>query len=138
MAVDRVGGRVLTISHSIDRVRRRMHTVAEGLVTFEEVNTHLDIEEVERGLELPELFDARGATTNITAEQVRRLVARAHATAQTRPLGPTAIVTDNDHFFGMARMYAILCEHLAAPVEVFRDVTDAVDWLDRWTEHDRR
>jgi hypothetical protein len=124
----------MPISHAIDRTLGRMHTLAEGLVTFDELNTHLDIEALERGLELPELFDARGAITNVTADQVRRLVARAHATSQTRALGPTAVVTDNDHFYGMARMYAILCEHVGAPVEVFRDVEAALEWLDRWTD----
>ncbi len=112
-----------------------MLTRADGLVTFDEIARHLDIEEAERGLDLPELFDARGAITNVTADQVRRLVARAHAAAQRLPLGPTAIVTDDDYFFGMARMYAILAEHVGAPVEVFRDVEDALDWLDRWVEH---
>lgn len=111
-----------------------MHTEAEGLVTFDEISKHLDVEEAERGLELPELFDARGAITNATADQVRRLVARAHAAAQRLPLGPTAIVTDDDHFFGMARMYAILAEAVGAPVEVFRDVDAALDWLDGWVD----
>jgi hypothetical protein len=125
---------LMPISHVIDRGSNRMLTRAEGLVTFAEINAHLDVEEIERGLELPELFDARGAITNVTAEQVRRLVARAHAAAQLRPLGPTAIVTDDDHFYGMARMYAILCEHVGAPVEVFREVDPALDWLDGWTD----
>ncbi len=111
-----------------------MLTRAEGLVTFEEVKLHLDIEAVERGLELPELVDARGAMTSITTDQVRQLVARAHVTARSLPLGPTAIVTDSDHLFGMARMYAILAEPIGAPVEVFRDIDAALKWLGGWVE----
>lgn len=88
---------------------------------------------MERGFELPELFDARGAVTNVTTDEVRRLVARARAAAQRMPLGPTAIVTDSEHVFEMARMYAILAE-AGAPVEVFRELEAAVEWLDGWLD----
>jgi hypothetical protein len=106
-----------------------MFTQANGLVTFEDLNAHLDAEERERGLDLPELFDARGASTNVTPAQVRQLVSRAHTTLQERPLGPTAIVVTDDMAFGMARMYAILANRLGIVVEVFRDVESAEEWL---------
>lgn len=124
----------MPISHVLDRAGQRLLTRAEGLVTFDEIKHHLDLEAVERGLELPELVDARGATTSVTADQVRQLVARTHATGRSLPLGPTAIVTDSDHLFGMARMYAILAEPIGAPVEVFRDIDAALAWLDGWIE----
>ena len=121
----------MPITYVIDRIQQRMTTHADGLVTFDDINRHLDAEEHERALGLPELFDARGATTNITADQVRRLVRRAADTARKAPLGPTAIVADNDVAFGMARMYSILMEDVAGSVSVFRDLGSARRWLDR-------
>ena len=119
----------MPIRYVIDRIHQRMLTHAEGVVTFQDISEHLDAEERERALGLPELFDARGATTNMTAAEVRTLVQRAADTCRRIPLGPTAIVATDDVAFGMARMYAILTEELGVRVEVFRDVESANRWL---------
>jgi hypothetical protein len=119
----------MPIQYVIDTIRQRLLTRADGLVTFEDLSEHLDAEERDRALGLPELFDARGATTNLTATEVRRLVQRAAAALRHKPLGPTAIVATDDVVFGMARMYAILTEQAGAQVEVFRDVGPANRWL---------
>jgi hypothetical protein len=120
----------MPIRYVIDSIRKRVLTHADGLVTFQDLSQHLDAEERDRGLGLPELFDARGATTNLTTGQVRTLVQRAADTLGRTALGPTAIVATNDVVFGMARMYAILTEQAGARVEVFRDVESANRWLD--------
>jgi hypothetical protein len=119
----------MPIQYVIDTTRQRLLTRADGLVTFEDLSEHLDAEERDRALGLPELFDARGATTNLTATEVRALVQRAAAALRCNPLGPTAIVATDDVVFGMARMYAILTEQAGARVEVFRDVGSADRWL---------
>src|SRR2546426_11211613 len=119
----------MPITYVIDRLHQRMVTQADGVLTFHDVNRHLDEEERERGLDLPELFDARGATTDLTSEQVRRLVQRAAEMIRTIPLGPTAIVVTDDTLYGMARMYSILAEPVGVSVEVFRDVGSAERWL---------
>jgi hypothetical protein len=120
----------MPITYVIDRLRQRMLTQASGLVTFADVIGHLDQEERDRGLDLPELVDARGAQTDLTAEQVRRLVQRAVQLLRTIPLGPTAIVASDDTLFGMARMYSILVEQDGISVDVFRDIESAQNWLD--------
>jgi len=119
----------MPISFHVDRVSRRVVTRASGLVTFSELSEHLDAEERERALDLTELFDARGATTDITADQIKQLVRRAAETARRTALGPTAIVTHDDFVFGMARMYSILVENVA-PVGVFREREPAIEWLE--------
>ena len=106
----------MPIQYVIDGIHQRVLTHADGLVTFQDLSEHLDAEERDRGLGLHELFDARGATTNVTADQVRMLVQRAADTLRRIPLGPTAIVATDDVAFGMARMYAILTEQAGARV----------------------
>jgi hypothetical protein len=78
---------------------------------------------------VPELIDARGATTNVTIDQVRRLVQRAASTFQVAQLGPTAMVTDDPFTFGMARMYALLAEREGVAAEVFLDAESVNRWL---------
>jgi hypothetical protein len=121
---------VYAITYVIDRLLQKMTTNADGMVTFKDINEHLDAEERERAMGLPELIDATQATTNLTSDQVRSIVRRVVATAKRIPAGPTAIVASDDVVFGMARMYSILMEDSAAPVGVFRDRASARSWLD--------
>jgi hypothetical protein len=121
----------MPIRYTTDPVNRRLVTRADGVVTFHEINAHLDVEQRNRDLALPELIDARGATTNLTAEQVRQLVRRAADMLRLVELGATAIVTTDDVLYGMARMYSVLAEGVGATAEVFRDVESATRWLNR-------
>ena len=84
---------VEAIRYSTDPVNRRLVTRADGVVTFDEINAHLDDEQRNRDLDRPELIDARGATTDLTTEQVRELVRRAADMLRLVELGPTTIVT---------------------------------------------
>ena len=118
------------ITFVIDRVLQRMVTHADGVVTYAELNEHLNAEERERGLGLPELIEASGATTDVNTGDVVRLVQRAARTSDSVPLGPTAIVVQDAVAFGMARMYSILMDRVGAPVGVFRDRTQAISWLE--------
>lgn len=121
----------MPIRYSVDRLHGWLLTHADGVVTFHDVNAHLDIEQRDHNLARPELVDARGATTDLTAEQIRRLVQRATNMLRVVDLGPTAIVTDDDVAFGMARMYSLLAEGAGVVAEVFRDLESATRWLDR-------
>jgi len=107
-------------------------TRADGVLTFHDINAHLDVEQRKRDLHLPELFDARGATTTLTTEQLRYLVRRAADMLCVIDLGATAIVAMNDVLYGMARMYSVLAEGVGAPADVFSDVESATRWLDRF------
>ena len=120
----------MPITFVIDRVLQRMMTHADGVVTYAELNEHLNAEEQERGLGLPELIEASGATTDVNSGNVMRLVQRAARTSQSVPLGPTAIVVQDAVAFGMARMYSILMDRVGAPVGVFRDRAEAISWLE--------
>jgi len=120
----------MPITYVIDRLQQRMLTHASGLITVGDVNGHLDQEERERGLDLPELVDARDARTDLTSEQVRGLVQGAVRLMRTVPLGPTAIVASDDALFGMARMYSSLAEPDGITVAVFRDIDSAAQWLE--------
>jgi len=120
----------VSIHYIVDPVRGRLVTTAEGLVTFDDITAHLDLEEHNRDLSRPELIDARHVTTNVTADQIRRLAQRAADMLPRVRLGATAVVTTNDVAFGMARMYSVFAESAGALVEVFRDLEAASGWLD--------
>lgn len=124
----------MSIHYSIDPHTGRMLTRADGIVTFHDINAHLDVEQRNRDLHRAELIDARGATTDVTGAQVRQLVQRSAEMLRTVDWGPTAIVTTDDVAYGMARVYAILAEHVGVNAEVFRDMRSATAWLNRFEE----
>jgi len=128
----------MPIRYAVDRVNGRLMTHADGFVTFHEINAHLDLEQRNRDLGLPELVDARGAKTDLTTNQVRHLVRRAADMLRVVELGATAIVTTNDMLYGMARMYSILAEGVGAAAEVFTDLESATKWLDQFNGQERQ
>jgi len=127
----------MAIRYSVDRFHRRLIAHADGVLTFDDIDAHLDEEQRNRDLDVPELFDARGASTTLTTEQVERLVGRAVDMLRVTDLGPTAIVTTNDVLYGMARMYAVLAEGAGAPADVFSDMSAALRWLDGFRDDER-
>src|SRR5262245_30209861 len=108
------GGATMPIHYAVDHETGRLLTVAEGVVTYDDINSHLDAETRSRDVARPELVDARLATTTITSDQVRQLSYRAARMLQSGAVGPTAIVATNDVLFGMARMYSVFAESVGA------------------------
>ena len=119
----------MPVTFEIDPVRRIVWTVASGCVTYDELARHLAAEEREDALGLGEMFDGRGATTDVTPEQVRALVTRTDALVRQGRFGALAIVTDSDFAYGMARMYQILADPLPVRIGVFRTLDEATAWL---------
>jgi hypothetical protein len=105
-------------------------TKAEGLVTFEDIQGHIDCESQRRALGYPEVIDATGARTNVTPDDVKQIVERLRVEASKGAFGATAIVTNSDHLFGMARMLGIVSELRGGPaIAVFRTHEEAMAWL---------
>jgi len=128
-------GALMPIRYWIDPDNGWLMTAADGTVTFRDISAHLDIEQRNNDLGRAELVDARNATTDLSAEDVRRLVQRAADMLRTGRLGPTAIVTTDDVVFGMSRMYAMRAEGVGAEARVFRDVESATRWLDEMSNN---
>jgi len=119
----------MAINFHIDRGNKRIYSKAVGLITFEDLLSHMRAEVGPEVATYSEVFDCTGATTNLNVEQVRLLADERRHIAQTQPAGPTAVVANNDLFFGMLRMFDMLTETIR-PLRVFRDIRSAEQWLD--------
>lgn len=106
-----------------------LETKATGLVTHDDIREHLKAEGESEALGIPEVFDAREAWTNLSADEIRDLVYLTDSLQSRHPLGPTAIIAQSDLVYGMARMYEILLEGKGVPVGVFRTVREGEEWL---------
>jgi hypothetical protein len=119
----------MPITIGVDREQPLVTTTVWGAVTYEEIQSHLSEEEHRRATGYPELIDAMAASTTLSSDEVRALVNRTHDMLRQAPFGPTAIASDNDVVYGMARMYQILAERDGISIGVFRSVADAQRWL---------
>ncbi len=120
----------MPIRFAYDPQLKILFTTAEGLVSFEEIQKHLDGEAYAGAIRYREIIDGSAASTSLNSDEVRQIVERVVAMMQGAVFGPTAIVTSNDVAFGMARMFAILCEVKGGPqVAVFKTASAGLDWL---------
>jgi hypothetical protein len=107
-----------------------LFTRAEGLLSFEDLQRHLDEEVASKGAGYAEIFDASDASTNLTSAQIKQIADRVTSMMQVDPFGATAIIANKDAVFGMARMLETFCElESGPPMGVFRTVDEGLKWL---------
>ncbi|MEP6848248.1 MAG: hypothetical protein ABI999_05280 [Acidobacteriota bacterium] len=120
----------MPISFQIDAAAKRIYTVATGVITYDDLRTHMNADVPAEVAVFPEIIDCSNATTDLMADQVRRLAAERERIANSRSgAGPVAVVATDDLFFGMLRMFDMLTSRVR-PLQVFRNMTDAERWLD--------
>ena len=111
---------------------RRLVIISNGYVTFEEVRDTLDRQASDGIWSYAALWDARGALTDPTTDELRRMVLYIGGlTASRGPRGPVAIVASTESFARMCRMYAGLGHLTALRVKVFGTLEQAETWLDQ-------
>jgi hypothetical protein len=118
----------MPLRHHIDHARRRMETVAEGAVTWQDLQEHWAAELADNAEGYPELVDGSRAVVEFTSEDVRRMVELLRQASLRQALGPTAVVVRTDLGYGMIRMFGLLVEPFCEIVP-FRDRATAESWL---------
>jgi hypothetical protein len=118
----------MAIVATFDVPTQTLQTRASGTVTYSDIVEHLRSER-QRVPGARELFDATGANTNLTADEVKALAEEAAALFERGKVGPVAVVATDGVLFGMARMYEAFVADLAVPFHVFREVSPALEWL---------
>jgi hypothetical protein len=123
----RRGGPV-SITATYDHMHRRVVARAEGPVTIDQIRDHLEDERLEPGLAYSELVDARAAVVELSAADIRVLVAWLRWLGERTRLGPTAVVVETDFQYGITRTIETLVEDVCE-VKPFRSELDATRWL---------
>jgi hypothetical protein len=107
-----------------------LFTTAEGVISFEEIQAHLNGEWSAHRIGSRELVDASAASTNVTSDEARKIVAILLRMAGQQKFGPTAIVTNDNVVFGMTSMVQILSELRGGPaIGAFRSLSEGLNWL---------
>lgn len=123
----------MPVTVTMDDARRRVVVRCTGVVTYADIERHVQIEKPHAEVTHTGLVDLRGCGTSMSVDEVRSLAYRIHTRWSHRIRGPAAIVADDDVTYGMARLFATLSEvtgdGAGPPIEVFRDIHDAEQWL---------
>jgi hypothetical protein len=123
----------MPVTVTVDHAQRRVFVRWTGGVTYADVGRHLRIEQRDEGITYSGLVDFRGCGTNLSVDEVRALARRIRTQWSHHNRGPAAIVADDLVMYGMARLFATLCDvtgdGVGPPIEVFRDIDDAEQWL---------
>ncbi len=123
----------MPITYERDDARRRIRVELAGAVTVEDLLAIVDRQAAEETWQYGLCYDARRITKSAasTVDEARRVLRHVVETnARHGARGPVAIITDNPADYAMVRMYSSLGAEQQMTVEVFRDPSDAMRWLD--------
>jgi len=118
----------LRFNHSLGVIVVRTNDIVdvnELRATFDELVDHSDFKE---GLCL--VVDFRGGETVLSADDVRHLAQYAEHTDARWGQTKWLIIASDDLTYGLSRMFITLAERQQVTTHVFRNVTEAGDWLD--------
>jgi len=118
----------MAITVTFDVPTQTLQSRASGTVSYADVINHLTNAR-QQAPGVRELFDASGATTNLTAEDVRDLARTATELFESGKVGPTAVVATDGVLCELAHMYEAFTADLAVPFHVFQEVSPALAWL---------
>ncbi len=114
--------------YRIDRASRFVHTTVLESVSCPDFERHLKKKALHGAESYRELIDAREVRVKFTPAEVQDVLTFLKKEAETRPLGPVAILVDDDLGFAMMRLISRSAERACA-IEVFRSPAAAQRWL---------
>jgi hypothetical protein len=117
------------IAHDDDR--RWIVVRGTGCVTIDEMVRVIQTARADVARRMtPLLFDARGATTDASEQDVALAVDAVRQASAQGPRGHVAIVADDDRLYARMLLYEARCADCGIRViRVFRQLADAETWL---------
>lgn len=119
----------MPITYEVDHNAQRVQCAATGAIRLEDMTAHVTALATARCFGYSQLFDFRGATMDMSAEETRRIVPLIARLREEHGQARTAFIADTDVSFGMARMYATLAADSDSGFMVYRTIEEGTAWL---------
>jgi hypothetical protein len=114
-----------------DDLRQRVLVTVRGPITFEDIVAVVRRQAAEGTWSYTMLYDEREATSTLTKDETRRLLAVIDTLrVEHGRRGRVALVFNTDATYGIGRMFSTLGDIMGMDTAVFRDVARAEAWLD--------
>ncbi len=119
----------MPITFEVDHNNQRVHVVGTGDLRIEDMAALVTELADSHCFAYSQLFDARGASVLLSAEETRRIVPLIARLREEHGQARTAFIADSDVSFGMARMYATLAADSDSGFMVYRTIEEGTAWL---------
>jgi hypothetical protein len=117
----------MPIRYERDDVRRRVVVTVQGPYDLPDFLAVIDRQRGDEAWTYGLLYDLRGMTDEPTIADLR--ASMSYAAQTRRPRGPIAILATDPAVYGRACTYAALGRSTTLTIGVFRDRTEAEQWL---------
>ena len=121
-----------SIVYEIDEQRNLVRLSFVGRIVMEDVVSHmhrlLSDGRFRKGLNT--LFDLTGAELDVQSSEVWELSRFVESIQDVRGACRWAVIASDDTHFGMARMFQMIAGEMMIKTEVFRNESDAMEWLE--------
>src|SRR5437879_4661582 len=120
----------MPIRYELDDLRRRVVVTVEGLFRTDDIFTIMARQRAEHTWSYGLLCDLRGMTGTPTVGEPRQLMSEAAARQPGEEgRGPVALLVTDPYLYGRLCAYAVLGRSTTRSIEVFRDRSEAEQWL---------
>ena len=118
----------MAITYRIDKTTKLIRARVFGEISFDEFRTTLleMLEDPDFDPSFGRLWDVREARSILSGEEVRGIAEVVRKFVGGRR---SAVVARTDVGYGLARMYSALLEEAGIDVQAFRDMDEAMMWL---------
>jgi hypothetical protein len=122
----------MPVTYEIDSERHLIYTRCLGPVTLPDVLEHFAtlVQDPERPDQMDVLLDLTETTSFPTTDQLRAVSLEIGRIRPQVQFGRCAIVTSNQAWFGLARMFEVFAINYFHATDVFRTVGEAAIWLE--------
>jgi hypothetical protein len=120
----------MPIRYVLDDLHRRVVVTIEGLFRTDDILAIMARQRAEHTWTYGILYDLRGMTSELTIAQLRKLMSEAAELRQDEgPRGPVALLATATALYGRLCTCAALGRSTTLSIEVFRDKSEAEQWL---------
>lgn len=118
----------MAITYRIDKTAKLIRARVFGEISFDDFRTTLRemLEDPDFDPSFGRLWDVREARTILSGEDVRGIAEVVRKFVGGRR---SAVVAQTDVAYGLARMYSALVEEAGIDTQAFRDMDEAMTWL---------
>lgn len=119
----------MPVKFKIDDASGAVFAEARGIVSFAELIDYITAKEEQGLMGLPELFDARDTTLDLSISDLKQLASKTAEALGAKVAGRVAVVTNSAFIYGLAQAYAVLARQVQPTFAIFKDAREARIWL---------
>src|SRR5437879_264512 len=119
----------MPVKFKIDDASGSVFAEARGIVSFAELVDYITAKEEQGLMGLPELFDARDTTLDLSVSDLETLSSETAEALGTKVAGRVSVVTNSAFIYGLAQAYAVLARQVQPTFAIFKDAQEARIWL---------